>query len=160
MIRLKFWNRKGFAFPEGRLYEDVAISIPLHYEANKVSAVREIGYRWRNREGANKSITQKTDTLVNLEDRLYVLRLLFDYADRRMKGEEAVIREMKYKFLTIDIRMFVDKAMTMKCENAEIFRKKIAEFLSEYFTKEDFDQIDEANRNKYRKFLNVINGEL
>ena len=154
IIRRRMWINNDLSFPDGRIYEDVAVSIPLHYEANRVAAVREVGYRWRNRENTeNKSISQKTDDPVNLEDRLFALRNLFDYANRRMMNETEIIREMKYKFLTIDIRMFVDKALILEGEKAKMFTMKIADFLKEYFTEEDFDLLDEKNREIYGKFL-------
>ena len=153
IIRRHFWENRKFCFPKGYLYEDVAISIPLHYEAKKVVAVREIGYRWRDREGSNKSITQNTHLVRNLNDRLYVLDLLFHYSEKNMKKDNQIIDEMKRKFLTIDIKMFVEKSFIVDPDTANEFREKISLFLMNHYSIDDFNSLDDNSKELYRLFL-------
>ena len=73
LIKRSFWDEHGFKFPEGILYEDIPVTMPMHFLANNVSVVHENCYLWRIREGLSKSITQTTAETKNLEDRLFVM---------------------------------------------------------------------------------------
>ena len=149
IIRRDFWEKSGISFPSGKLYEDVAVTFPLHCKANKAAFVKQIGYEWRFRECAEKSISQKTCRLVNLQDRLDVLEMLFDFARREVSDKQELIDELKHKMLTIDILMFVNESERLDAEMAEIFRQKIKAFVSEHFSDDDFGRLDEKSREKY-----------
>ncbi len=58
LILKEFWDRNHFEFPERILYLYIPVTIPMHYLANNVTMVQDVCYRWRIRDGANKSITQ------------------------------------------------------------------------------------------------------
>ena len=57
LIRKEFWDKYNFKFPERILYEDIPVTIPMHYLADNVTMLQDVCYRWRIRDGANKSIT-------------------------------------------------------------------------------------------------------
>lgn len=94
LYRREFYDRHGFEFPVGRLYEDVPVTLPAHALAEKVAVVAEPIYFWRAREGAVRSITQSGHDLRNLVDRFYTVNLtrrLLDHAghDRLRRVYEA-----------------------------------------------------------------------
>ena len=82
LFRRTFWDRHGFEFPPGRLFEDVPVCVPAHAWASSVAVVNETIYFWRVREGAVRSITQSDNDLRNLVDRFYSVNLV-----RRMLTE-------------------------------------------------------------------------
>ncbi|HEU4348942.1 MAG TPA: glycosyltransferase, partial [Actinoplanes sp.] len=82
LFRRSFWDRHGFQFPPGRLFEDVPVCVPAHAWASSVAVVNETVYFWRVREGAVRSITQSDNDLRNLVDRFYSVNLV-----RRMLAE-------------------------------------------------------------------------
>jgi CDP-glycerol glycerophosphotransferase len=75
LFRRSFYDRHGFEFPPGRLFEDVPVTVPAHALATKVAIVAEPIYFWRVREGAVLSITQSDHDLRNLVDRFYSVNL-------------------------------------------------------------------------------------
>ena len=58
VFRRTFWDEHGFRWPEGVLYEDIAVTIPAHVLAQSVDVIREPVYLWRARAGDAASITQ------------------------------------------------------------------------------------------------------
>ncbi|MFE2978637.1 CDP-glycerol glycerophosphotransferase family protein [Streptomyces sp. NPDC059258] len=67
VFRRSFWDAHGFAFPEGRLYEDTPVMIPAHYLAGSVDVLAEHVYHWRVREG---SITRRRTDVTGVRDRI------------------------------------------------------------------------------------------
>jgi CDP-glycerol glycerophosphotransferase len=68
--RRSFWDAHGLRFPEGRIYEDIPVTLPLHFAADAVDIIAEPVYRYRIREGADRSITQRRAEVRALRDRL------------------------------------------------------------------------------------------
>ncbi|WP_030416673.1 bifunctional glycosyltransferase/CDP-glycerol:glycerophosphate glycerophosphotransferase [Streptomyces sp. NRRL S-1448] len=52
VFRREFWDRHGFAFPEGELCLDEAVTVPAHFLAGAVDVLREHVCYWRLPEGA------------------------------------------------------------------------------------------------------------
>ncbi|WP_392670964.1 CDP-glycerol glycerophosphotransferase family protein [Streptomyces sp. LN785] len=67
VFRRSFWDRHGFAFPEGKLYEDTPVMIPAHFLAGSVDVLHEHVYYWRVREG---SITRRRTDVKGVRDRI------------------------------------------------------------------------------------------
>ncbi|MEU6407559.1 glycosyltransferase [Microbispora sp. NPDC046933] len=67
--RRSFWDAHGFAFPEGVLYEDIAVALRAHFLARSVDVLPAPVYLWRRREGGGRSITQDKARAAHLEDR-------------------------------------------------------------------------------------------
>ena len=77
----KLWSRdcyEGIRFPEGRIYEDIAVTYRLFEVAEYVCAVDRIEYHYCVRDG---SITKKWD-LKNLIDYYLAHRERFDYLEK------------------------------------------------------------------------------
>ncbi|MEU0136183.1 CDP-glycerol glycerophosphotransferase family protein [Streptomyces sp. NPDC006296] len=67
VFRRSFWDRHGFAFPTGVLYEDIAVVLPAHFLARGVDVVAEPVYHWRDRDG---SITTRRAVPRGIRDRV------------------------------------------------------------------------------------------
>jgi CDP-glycerol glycerophosphotransferase len=79
VFRRSFWDAHSLAFPEGVLYEDTPVIVPAHVLAQSVDALDVPVYYWREREGADKSITQRRDEVRGFVDRLAGVRQVSDF---------------------------------------------------------------------------------
>ena len=149
LIRRDFWDKHGFQFPERILYEDIPVTIPMHYLANHVSVIQSIGYLWRVRDQASKSITQKTGSLRNLEDRIKILNMLNKFFDENVKEKELVI-EKDLKSLRVDLLIFVKECASVPREQAEIIMKLVRDYICESICKEAFERLTYIEQYIYK----------
>ncbi|WP_168207518.1 bifunctional glycosyltransferase/CDP-glycerol:glycerophosphate glycerophosphotransferase [Microlunatus elymi] len=68
--RRSFYDEHGFAFPEGVLYEDQALSARVYATARQFDILAKITYGWRVREDRS-SITQQSTDVADLRARLH-----------------------------------------------------------------------------------------
>ncbi|MFC1433173.1 CDP-glycerol glycerophosphotransferase family protein [Streptacidiphilus sp. N1-3] len=87
VFRRSFWDKHGFAFPEGVLYEDAPLTIPAHFEADAVDILAAPVYHWRQREAGAPSITQRRTDPAGVRDRMKAIdgvsRFLADHPQYR-----------------------------------------------------------------------------
>lgn len=152
LIRRSFWVAKRFQFPEGILYEDIPVTIPMHFLANNVSIVREVCYLWRVREGISKSITQTTNDLKNLNDRLFVMRLVDEFFKKNVTDPN--LHDVKnLKWLQIDLMIFVNKLKSMTQESSQELVEVLSKYIRENIPASVFDDLNELQRLKYETLL-------
>ncbi|MBG0827867.1 bifunctional glycosyltransferase family 2 protein/CDP-glycerol:glycerophosphate glycerophosphotransferase [Planomonospora sp. ID67723] len=72
--RRSFWDEHGMGFPEGVLYEDIAVALRAHFLAKTVDVLTTPVYLWREREGEQLSITQDRAQVKGIEDRFTAVR--------------------------------------------------------------------------------------
>jgi CDP-glycerol glycerophosphotransferase len=89
VFRRQFWDEHGLRFPEGVLYEDTPVIVPAHVLARSVDVLSVPIYYWREREGPDRSITQRREELQNFVDRFNgvdsVSRLLAEHKQTKVK---------------------------------------------------------------------------
>ncbi|GGP61612.1 hypothetical protein GCM10010231_35680 [Streptomyces sindenensis] len=95
VFRRSFWDARGFAFPEGRLYEDTPVMIPAHYLARSVDVLAGHVYYWRVREG---SITRRRTDVTGVRDRIAACEQVSAFlggrdADRRRAYDASCLRD-------------------------------------------------------------------
>ncbi|MFH9998626.1 CDP-glycerol glycerophosphotransferase family protein [Streptomyces globisporus] len=95
VFRRSFWHAHGFAFPEGRLYEDTPVMIPAHYLAGSVDVLAEHVYYWRVREG---SITRRRTDVTGVRDRIAACEQVSAFlggrdADQRRAYDASCLRD-------------------------------------------------------------------
>ncbi|WP_069744190.1 CDP-glycerol glycerophosphotransferase family protein [Streptomyces sp. EN23] len=95
VFRRSFWDAHGFAFPEGRLYEDTPVMIPAHYLAGSVDVLAGHVYYWRVREG---SITRRRTDVTGVRDRIAACEQVSAFlggrdADRRRAYDASCLRD-------------------------------------------------------------------
>ena len=73
LIRWSLWSGAGLRFPDGYLYEDMAVMTDAYARASSFGVVRTASYWWRVRTGSTLSITQRRWEPVNLEHRLHAI---------------------------------------------------------------------------------------
>ncbi|MHC5261657.1 bifunctional glycosyltransferase/CDP-glycerol:glycerophosphate glycerophosphotransferase [Streptomyces sp. UC4497] len=109
VYRRTFWDKHGFSFPEGVLYEDTPVVLPAYYRAEAVDIVGDPVYYWRLREsGAALSITQRRTEPQGVRDRvagvLTVSSFLATLPDPRAGQFK---REYDDRVLRDDLRIFL-----------------------------------------------------
>ena len=109
LFRRSFWDAMGFRFPEGRLHEDIPVTLPAHFAARSVDVIAEPVYLWRVRDEGDRSITQRRLEHGMLLDRAAALEEVVDYLDRHGPAEakgwylESVVREdLRYHLELLD----------------------------------------------------------
>lgn len=148
LILRSFYEENNFAFPENILYEDIPVTIPMHFKANNVSVVESAYYYWRVRDGATKSITQTTDDFTNLYDRLSVLKMVNKFIEENHIEEKYKI-QWQIKLLQIDLMIYINNCTTLP---EETFRKTldiVNEYIEEHIDEAVFSMLPLINQQKY-----------
>jgi CDP-glycerol glycerophosphotransferase len=119
-----FWDRHGFRFPEGRLHEDIPVTLPAHFSARSVDVIAEPVYYWRvRRTGSELSITQRRLEQSALLDRLAAIEEVRDHLVRtgprrwrRWYERSAIADDLRLHLNLLDQaddeyrRLFLDRA--------------------------------------------------
>lgn len=153
LIRKEFWDKYNFKFPERILYEDIPVTIPMHYLADNVTMLQDVCYRWRIRDGANKSITQRADDFTNLRDRITVLRMVDKFFKENVT-EEKLWEEKHYKWLYIDLMVFVNTCIYLPSDKTEEMIQILRDYINEAIPLETIDKLPVVYREKYRCIMN------
>jgi CDP-glycerol glycerophosphotransferase len=111
VFRRTFWEKHGFSFPEGVLYEDSPVVLPAHYIAEAVDIIGEPVYYWRQREGGRgaPSITQRRTEPKSVRDRVAAVQAVSGFLAGQDGPEFARFkREYDRRALTDDLRLFLN----------------------------------------------------
>ena len=127
VYRRSFWDEHGFVFPEGVLYEDIPVTVPAHVLAKSVDVIDVPIYYWREREGADKSITQRREELPAFIDRLQncwgVSKLLGE------QGHQEIKRLYDASVLKSDLMLFVRELPQVDDEYRTVFLDRTNAYL-------------------------------
>ena len=127
IFRRSFWDQHRLAFPEGVLYEDTPVIVPAHVLAKSVDALDVPVYYWREREGADKSITQRRDEVRGFVDRLAGVRQVSDFLAQHK--QKKIKRIYDASALTGDLMIFMRELPRVDDEYRQIFLDQCNEFL-------------------------------
>lgn len=153
LIKREFWDKHEFKFPEGILYEDIPVTMPMHFLANNVSVVYENCYLWRVRGGISKSITQTTTDIKNLTDRLHVMSLVDEFFKENVENDE-LHRQKNNKWLKLDLMIFIDKLNTISKDDSRQIIDILCDYIKNNIDSNDFKFLDEISSLKYEYLLN------
>ena len=152
LIKRSFWDEHGFKFPEGILYEDIPVTMPMHFLANNVSLVHENCYFWRIREGISKSITQTTSETKNLADRLFVMKEVDRFYDENVDdGNLHHVKNMKW--LKNDLLIFINKLRSVNENDSRELMKGMQDYIRESINPDDFKYLNEFDKLKYEYLM-------
>ena len=152
LFRTEFYVRNGFKWVEGRLYEDIPVTVPAHFKANRVAFLDKVVYKWRERDGQSASITQKRMELPNFRDRFHAVTEVDRFFDKNVTDESLIV-DKDIKWLTLDLKMYID--VFPKADEA--FRAEVAATIADYIKRirpEAFARVPAATRIKYRFIAN------
>ncbi|WP_042399574.1 bifunctional glycosyltransferase/CDP-glycerol:glycerophosphate glycerophosphotransferase [Streptacidiphilus carbonis] len=102
LFRREFWERHRLAFPEGVLYEDIALTVPAHFLAEAVDVVHRHVYYWRIRSG---SITQRAAEAQGARDRIEAVNRTSRFLAERSPAHQ---RAFEKQTLSYDFRFLMD----------------------------------------------------
>jgi CDP-glycerol glycerophosphotransferase len=105
LFRRSFWTASGRWFPEGVVYEDIPVILPLHFLARSVDVVSAPVYVWRERiTREDRSITQRRLEIQNMRDRVRAVTSVSEFLreDRWADSKRAYDRLA----ITSDLRIF------------------------------------------------------
>ena len=159
LIKRSFWDEHGFRFPEGILYEDIPVTMPMHFLANNVSLVHENCYLWRIREGLSKSITQTTEDTKNLEDRLFVMGEVDRFFDENV-DDENLHHVKNMKWLKNDLMIFINKLTRADEHEARLLMEGMQKYIKSSINPADFKYLNEFDSLKYEYLMNDDYGKL
>jgi CDP-glycerol glycerophosphotransferase len=127
LFRRSFWDEHGFRFPEGVLYEDIPVTLPAHYVARSVDIREEPVYLWRQREGSDRSITQKRTEPKALRDRVAAV----DHVSRFLAARGMIVSKALYdrSVLRHDLRYFLAVLPSVGDGYRELFLELVNDFL-------------------------------
>ncbi|PJM73832.1 hypothetical protein CS006_01260 [Bifidobacterium primatium] len=147
LFRKDFYDRNAFQWTEGALYEDLPVSTRAHYLANNVSYLNKIVYKWRARDGASASITQRRDEIENFLDRFKAVTMIDEFFDKYVTEPE--LHEAKdEKWLSLDLRMYVNCLGSVD----EDYQRTVIDMLADYLPRvsdQAFANIRAIDRLKY-----------
>jgi len=127
LFRRSFWERHGFRFPEGVVYEDIPVTLPAHYLAHAVDVLASTVYLWRLREGDDLSITQRRSEVKSVRDRFAAVNSVSSFlAEHGPRGAKA---RYDRRVVAYDLRYFLDVLDTADEEYRRVFLHLAAEFL-------------------------------
>lgn len=108
LFRWDFWNEHSLRFPEGVLYEDMALMARAFCEAERFYVLNRAVYFWRVRVGDNKSITQRLGEFENLRDRMLSLvetRKVLSAAIDKGQANANNLLEFQIRIASIDLQL-------------------------------------------------------
>lgn len=131
VFRRTFWEKHGFAFPEGILHEDIPVVLPAHYRAEAVDIIGEPTYFWRLREGESApSITQRRREPQAIRDRVTAVSLVSDFLSQQQGPEFAEYkRQYDDRVLRDDLRLFLRVLPDATAEFHEAFLEAANRYL-------------------------------
>jgi CDP-glycerol glycerophosphotransferase len=141
VFRREFWNARQLRFPEGVLYEDTPVIVPAHVLARSVDVVELPVYYWREREGGERSITQRRTELKGFVDRItgvdWVSRFLADHHQAKVK------RWYDASALRGDLNIF----MRVLPEADDEFREAFLDRCNDFLDRVEDGVVDELHTN-------------
>lgn len=130
LFRKEFYDREGFRWAEGMLYEDIPVTVPAHFKARAVAFLDKVVYRWRARDGSRVSITQSRTDTENFYDRLKAMQAVDEFFKANVDDPE-LLAEKDYKHLHLDLKLYVDEFEGAPREFVEEVGGVIARYLED-----------------------------
>ncbi len=148
LFRRSFYLDNGYQWVEGRLYEDIPVTAPAHFQANKVAFLDKVVYKWRERDGQSASITQKRMELPNFRDRFSAVKAVDEFFDKNVTDESLIV-DKDIKWLTLDLKMYID----VFPQASDEFRREVMDTIAAYIPRirpQAFEEAPATTRIKYR----------
>jgi glycosyltransferase involved in cell wall biosynthesis len=129
LFRRDFLKEYELRFAEGLYYEDLLFTTQAYFFADGIALLPRVVYRWLYAaEGTDLSITNRTDEMRNVLDRLEIQRridtFLIDRDARDIKLEKDV------KFLSHDLRIYIRPLRQRAPEYQAEFIGAVADYLT------------------------------
>lgn len=147
LYKFEWWKENKFRFPEAILYEDIPVTIPAHFKANRVSVLNEVVYYWRVRDGVNKSITQNRTDYKNFHDRLTIMKMVDEFYENNVTDKTALFMK-DYKWVQVDLMLYIDQFRNAETDYIEKVMGEIHDYIKN-IPQEVLDSLRTIDRMKY-----------
>lgn len=147
LFRRDFYEREHLMWAEGMLYEDIPVTVPAHWKANKVAYLNKTVYRWRARDGVSASITQRRTEIQNFRDRVKAISMVDDFFKSNV-DDHALTVAKDVKWLDMDLRLYVNALRDANDDYADEVISTVGDYLDKVEA-EAFDSIRAINRLKF-----------
>lgn len=147
LFKTTFYKENNFQFPERILYEDIPVTIPAHFKANSVGVITDVCYLWRTRDGVSKSITQNRTDIKNFTDRIKIMDMVNEFYEKNVTDETALFMK-DYKWLDIDLKLYVNQFADASQEYCEIAFREINRYLN-HINPNSFELLRSIDKMKY-----------
>lgn len=138
VYRREFWDRHGFEFPVGLLYEDQAVSMAAYAAADSFDVLSHISLNWRIRSDQT-SITQQLSNPKNISDHFIAVRDSLAQLERFDAHDAVEIRVLQN--LNNNLGEFLPNIGQMGEEAWAAFREFLS-FLSDHATPEMWREVE------------------
>ena len=152
LINRRFFLKCNTPFPNGRLYEDYRVMVPLYCMAHRVAVVRTLGYLWRKRNSEALSNSQRQTDLQNALDKVWVIDQLFSFFDAA-NVEESVRRQIELKIIRFDFNGYISALEVMDDTLAMQFVEAMAGAVERHVRQETIAQTPLKTRQMARYLL-------
>lgn len=153
VFRKSFLKENNILFPEGVIYEDIPFTMQAHLSANGINIIDKIVYKWRWREGENRSWTQQRNDLELFKQRIQAIKKALDLA----KDDQNLVNLIKLKAIEIDIPLFIPEPRDADFDYLVEFQKCAYRFLHEIDSEKYLSQVLPT---KQAQIVALMNGDI
>ncbi|WP_163653688.1 glycosyltransferase [Listeria sp. PSOL-1] len=152
IYRHTFWLEHKLAFPVGKTYEDIAVTMVAYVYARHVNVICDVGYFWRVRPSGNKSITQQKNNLKMVRDRLEAMQIV-DAIFKEQNVPVELVKAKEYKYLMIDLFSMIEWLFLAPQKEQAIIRSLVVSYINAYIQPENLKMLPKAKRKMYHALM-------
>ncbi|EUJ27437.1 glycosyl transferase family protein [Listeria floridensis FSL S10-1187] len=151
LYKRSFWEENQFAFPVGKTFEDIPVTLPAYLKAEHVNLLPCVGYYWRYRTSKSRSITQQKNNLRMVNDRLDALCVCD--AAFESSGDSELIEAKTYKFLEIDLFSMIEWLFTAPKSDFKAIRERVIAYLNQTDSSKVFSKLPLRKQKMFTALL-------
>ena len=106
LYKKSFLDENDIRFIPKMKYEDIPFALEAYSLGNNISLTKDTSYLWRIRQDNNSSVTQQHQKYENFEDRIKMIRLCYDIAQKRNFNDE-IKRELFFRWIDYDLILYL-----------------------------------------------------
>ena len=106
LYKKSFLDKNDIRFIPKMKYEDIPFALEAYCLGKNVSLTKDTSYLWRIRQDNNSSVTQQHQKYENFEDRIKMIRLCYDMAQKRNFNDK-VKRELFFRWIDYDLILYL-----------------------------------------------------
>ena len=152
LYKKSFLDENNIRFMPKMKYEDIPFALEAYSLGNNISLTKDTSYLWRIRQDNNSSVTQQHQRYENFEDRIKMIRLCYDMAQKRNFNDK-VKRELFFRWINYDLILYLKIFYQF---NEKDHLKMVEEIIKilEFVPMELRDELNSAKKIMYKMVKN------
>ncbi len=106
LYKKSFLDENNIRFIPKMKYEDIPFALKAYSLGNNISLTKDTSYLWRIRQDNTSSVTQQHQKYENFEDRIKMIRLCYDMAQKRNFNDK-IKRELFFRWIDYDLILYL-----------------------------------------------------